>query len=161
MHHLLQQQHISHLGQNTPILSLWRCHCLSDGNLHITTNVPKSFMPWKFDKVEGMLVEKRLLYVYTCLFFVLFLYIYCGDSWQLSISAVYAWNPRHSLMQIKATISLENREKWRVLNQPAGLRWAFLFCKHDFCNFYVPIISHYFYSLFFIKIYYSQPKQKH
>ena len=85
-----------------------------------------------------MLVEKRLcMFILACF---LFLCIYCGDSCQLSISAVYAWNPQHSLMQTKATISLESREKLRVLNQPAGLRWAFLFYKHDCCNFDVPII---------------------
>jgi hypothetical protein len=42
-------------------------------------------------------------------------------------------------MQTKATISLENRKKWRVLKQPAGLRRAFHFYKHDCCNLDVPI----------------------
>ena len=36
--------------------------------------------------------------------------------------------------------ALKIGENWRVLNQPAGLRWAFLFYKHDCCNFDVPII---------------------
>ena len=40
----------------------------------------------------------------------------------------------------KQQSALKIGKNWRVLNQPAGLRWAFLFYKHDCCNFDVPII---------------------
>jgi hypothetical protein len=129
------------------MLSLWRCHCLSDGNPPITTKCPKVLYALKFWQSWGHVGWKKALYGYTCLF--LFLCIYCGDSCQLSISAVYAWNPRHSLMQTKATISLENREKLEGVKSASWLRWAFLFCKHDCCNFDLPII----FSLFLLTIF--------
>ena len=116
-------------------------------------NVPQSCMPSKFDKVEGMLVEKRLcMFILACF---LLLCIYCGDSCQLSISAVYAWNPQHSLMQTKATISLENREKLEGVKSASwvevGLSFLQTWLLQFWCaNHSLTIFTHYFSSRYII-----------
>jgi hypothetical protein len=78
-----------------------------------------------------------LLVFYSCVFI-------CGDSCQLWISAFYSWNPQHPPMWTKATISLENREKLRVLNQPAELRQPFYFTNMIAAILMCPSISHNF-----------------
>ena len=131
------------------MLSLWRCHCLSDGNPPITTKCPKVLYALKFWQSWGHVGWKKALYGYTCLF--LFLCIYCGDSCQLSISAVYAWNPQHSLMQTKATISLENREKLEGVKSTSwvevGLSFLQTWLLQFWCaNHSLTMCTHYFSS---------------
>ena len=130
---------MSHWVQYKPMLSLWRCHCLSDGNLPITTKCPKVLNASKIWQSWGHDGWKRGVYVYTCLFFVLVYLIVGIPINSASVQFMHGILSTPWCRQ-KQKSALKIVKNWRVFNQPAGLRWAFLFCKHDCCNFDVPII---------------------
>ena len=130
---------MNHLVQYKPMLSLWRRHCLSDGNLPITTKRPQNPVWLKnLTKLRGCWLKKG--------FVCLYLLVFCSC---VSIVGIPVNSPSVQFMHgILSTLwcrqkqqsALKIGKNWRVLNQPAGLRWAFLFYKHDCCNFDVPII---------------------
>ena len=84
-----------------------------------------------------MLVEKGLVCLYL-LEFCSCVFIVRIPLTSASVHFIHAIlsTPRCRQMQQSA---LKIGKKWRVLKQSAGLRWAFLFYKHDCCNFDVPI----------------------
>jgi hypothetical protein len=74
---------------------LWRCHCLYDGTLPITTKCLKVLYASKIQQTWGLAHWKKALYVYTCLFVIL-VYLIMGIPVNSASVHFMLSNPQHS-----------------------------------------------------------------
>ena len=100
---------------------------------------PKIMYALKIWQSWGHVCCKKALYVYTCLFFV---HGYLIVEIPVNSASVHFM---HGILSTpwwrqKQQSALKIGKNWRVLKQPAGLRWAFLFYAILMCQ----SISHYF-----------------